>query len=38
MELNQYMDHTLLKQNATQEQLAKLCDEAARGRRLRRSG
>ena len=28
MELNQYMDHTLLKQNATQEQLAKLCDEA----------
>lgn len=28
MELNQYMDHTLLKQNATQEQLGKLCDEA----------
>ncbi len=28
MELNQYMDHTLLKQNATEDQLAKLCDEA----------
>lgn len=28
MELNQYMDHTLLKQNATQDQLKKLCDEA----------
>ena len=28
MELNQYMDHTLLKQDATEEQLARLCDEA----------
>lgn len=28
MKLNKYMDHTLLKQDATEEQLKKLCDEA----------
>ena len=29
MRLNQYMDHTLLKQDATKSQLDRLCDEAA---------
>ena len=28
MTYNQYVDHTLLKANATQEELLKLCDEA----------
>ena len=28
MDLNQYMDHTLLKQNATEDQMRALCDEA----------
>ena len=28
MTYNQYIDHTLLKANATQEELLKLCDEA----------
>ena len=28
MELNQYIEHTLLKQNATKEELIKLFDEA----------
>lgn len=28
MELNSYIDHTILKQNATEADLAKLCDEA----------
>jgi deoxyribose-phosphate aldolase len=28
MKLNKYIDHTLLKPEATEEQIVKLCDEA----------
>ena len=28
MEMNKYIDHTLLKQNASEEQIVKLCQEA----------
>ena len=31
MELNKYIDHTLLKPEATKEQITKLCQEAEEG-------